>query len=753
MAKAVADVKGENQAGYGSDGSKIIGFSHMHDAGTGGVTSLGNFPIFAHAGCPDDIVANCNFTKERRAVDQINGSATARAGYFSIELATKIKAEMAVANHTALYRFTFPESPIEKNAPLSPVISVELSDLSGTASGSKITVNHTTGRMSGTGTFVPSFGTGNYNLHFCADFSGATIRDAGVWSPDERVDVYLENGTIPNTFYPRGGFIRFDAPKGKRQILARVGVSFVSTEQACASAEREVPKFDFEKLVTVAEDAWTEKLGVVKIDDSETDPALSTIFWSGLYRAFISPQDYTGENYNWKSDEPYYDSFYCLWDSFRAQHPLLMLMDPYSQSLMVRALIDIWRFKGFLPDCRMSLCSGWSQGGSNADVVLADSYLKGLDHGYNINWTDGYLAVLTDAETEPSRWDLQGRGGMESWKSLGYIPIDDRDTAGFGPHTRSVSRTVEYAYNDFSVAQIAKGLGKTDDYEKYMGRSNNWKNLLNMEQSTWLFGKDVGFTGVLQPKYFNQTWAYQDPLLCSALVEPDSCYLTMNGHETYEGSCWLYTFFVPGDIGGLIDSIDHGDRNAFVRRLDWLHDSGVLYMGDEQAFLTTSLYHYAGRPALSSKRAHYYIPSQFNETLVGIPGNDDSGAMGAYASLNMMGIFPNAGQNVYFITPPFFREVSIKNPQTGNTATIRNKNFDPTFKNIYIQAAYLDGTPYSFNWIDHGFFLDGGVLELVLGAEESTWGTKEEDCPPSLSSGGTVNGTWASPPHHENSID
>ncbi len=236
----------------------------------------------------------------------------------------------------------------------------------------------------------------------------------------------------------------------------------------------------------------------------------------------------------------------------------------------------------------------------------------------------------------------------------------------------------------------------------------------------------------------NGTWEFQDPAFCSPLLNPDSCYLDSGGHETYEGSCWLYTFFVPGDMASLIAAL--GGPAKFISRLDYLHESGLLYMGDEQAFLTVFLYHYAGRPGLSAKRAHAYIPSQFNNTDAGIPGNDDSGAMGAFVVFAMMGVFPNAGQDVYLIIPPFFNEVSIINPITRNKATIRNTNFDASYQNIFIQSARRDGRPWRRNWIGHDFFLEGGVLELVLGPEESKWGTGEDDLPPSLSTRGREKG-------------
>lgn len=342
---------------------------------------------------------------------------------------------------------------------------------------------------------------------------------------------------------------------------------------------------------------------------------------------------------------------------------------------------------------------------------------------------------------EPADWSFEGRGGLTSWKNLGYIPIDDVDPLGTGIMTRSVSRTVEYAYNDFCIAEVAKGLGHTADVEKYLKRSQNWRNVYKSDQNSSVentnghIGQtvDTGFKGFVQPKYLNGSWAYQDPAFCSPLLDFTSCYLNSDGHETYEGSCWMYTFFVPQDMASLVTTL--GGPQAFADRLSYLHTSGLLYIGDEQAFLPVFQFHYAGRPALSAKFSHFYIPSQFNTSLNGIAGNDDSGAMGSFTTLSMIGLWPVSGQSVYLITPPYFKEVSIVSGQTGNKATIRNVNFDAGYKNIFIQSATLNGEVYSKNWISHEFWLDGGVLELTLGNIESDWGTKAEDLPPSTSSG------------------
>lgn len=196
----------------------------------------------------------------------------------------------------------------------------------------------------------------------------------------------------------------------------------------------------------------------------------------------------------------------------------------------------------------------------------------------------------------------------------------------------------------------------------------------------------------------------------------------------------MYTFFVPQDHASLIATL--GGPASFTDRLSYLHTSGLLYIGDEQAFLPVFQFHYAGRPGLSAYFSHFYIPSQFNTSLAGIAGNDDSGAMGSFTTLSMMGLWPVPGQNVYLITPPYFPSVSVTNKQSGKTATVRNVNFDSGYENIYIQSATLNGEVWTRNWVEHSFWLEGGVLELVLGRNESLWGTREEDLPPSSSTSG-----------------
>lgn len=272
---------------------------------------MGNFPIFAQPSCPNDDINQCKWQLNDRAVAWERNSVKARPGYFSISLANGVQAEMTTTNRSALYRFTFDGASSDS---LSPVVLVDLIDLPQSRSDGTADVDSSTGRLTGNGTFNPSFGIGSYDLHFCVDFKGAELRDTGVWTKNRanitRKTVSLSaDGTNTPATLSAGTFVQFHSPKDNT-ILARVGVSFMNVNQACANAEREQPNFDFDGTRAAAETAWKKKLSVVSVDADGVSKDLQTVFWSGSYRSLISPQDYTGENPLWESDEPYYDSYY-----------------------------------------------------------------------------------------------------------------------------------------------------------------------------------------------------------------------------------------------------------------------------------------------------------------------------------------------------------------------------------------------------------------------------------------------------------
>ena len=371
----------------------------MHDSGTGGSPSLGNFAFFPYASCAGDQVDGCVFPKKARAVSYNNSTVKASPGYFGVTLNSGVAVDMTVAQHTSLFRFKFPASK------QSPLILLDLTDLSDSRQDNgSISVNAQTGQMTGGAVFLPSFGSGNYTLYFCADFSGATIKDNGIFA-NSRASADVKNLKISRSIngypLPGGGFIRF-AP-GTTEVMARMGVSFINSQQACSNAAKEIPNYDFQSLQNTAVTAWRNKISPITVSRTGISDSTLRNFYSGIYRTMVNPQNYTNENPIWQS-ETYFDSFYCMWDSWRSQLPFLTVLDPSSVAQMIASLIDTQKHLGWLPDCRMSLCKGFTQGGSNADNALADAYIKGINTG--INWNDGYAAVVKDAEVEPYDWSV-----------------------------------------------------------------------------------------------------------------------------------------------------------------------------------------------------------------------------------------------------------------------------------------------------------------------------------------------------------
>lgn len=312
LAKAVADTNsGSNQGGFTLDGTPIQGFSALHDSGTGGEPSLGNFPLFPYAACPGDDLNRCDYPKKTRAAHGSFAAANvvARPGFFSVALDTGIKAEMTTTQRTALFRFTFPTATDGSY----PLLLQDLSDLHDSRQDNgTVSVDPETGRIQGEALFVSSFSQGMYKSYFCTDFSGAKIHDTGIFV-DSRASPDVKNLTVSRSIngspLPGGAFVRFESTADP--VTARVGLSFISADQACANAEAEIPDFDFQGVQDAATEAWREKLSPIVVSTGGgVDPEQITNFYSGIYRTMVNPQNYTGENPNWNTGEPYFDSFY-----------------------------------------------------------------------------------------------------------------------------------------------------------------------------------------------------------------------------------------------------------------------------------------------------------------------------------------------------------------------------------------------------------------------------------------------------------
>ncbi|RLD76785.1 MAG: glycoside hydrolase family 92 protein, partial [Bacteroidetes bacterium] len=453
--------------------------------------------------------------------------------------------------------------------------------------------------------------------------------------------------------------------------------------------------WDFEKTKSNAETEWNKKLS--KIEISETSEDIKKMFYTALYHSFLQPVKRTGEMKNWKPDEEYYDDFYAIWDTFRTLHPLLILIDTNTQVEIINSLINIYEKEGYMPEGRSGNDNGLTQGGSNADLVIADAFVKGVK---GINYELAYQAMIKNAEVVPAKARKEGRGGLEDYNSLGYVSISNE---------RAGTRTVEYANCDWGIAQVAKGLGKEDDYLKYKNRASNWKNL-------WRPVENHGVTGFIWPKNKQGEW-----------IDDFSVFKRGTWHNFfYESISWEYSLYVPQDVKELIKL--SGGNEAFVKRLDIFFERDYYIVDNEPGFLSPNLYTWAGRYDKSAKMIHKIITENYHSGRGGLPGNDDSGSMSSWFAFQAMGIFPNAGQNMYLIGSPIIGNSKIK-MDNGKTFEIKAHNLSD--KNVYVSKATLNGKPLLQAWFKHTDIIDNGILELYMSNTPNAWGNKNP--PPSMS--------------------
>lgn len=688
MIKPGPDV-GANVAnsGWEADGD-INGFSQTHVSGTGGGPKYGNILIQPTTGPP----LSQGYKSPRKGE-------YGRIGYYRVGLRRyKIDVEISASNRAAIYRFTYPAS---RRANILFDAGHLLTWISKAGEGqylatSKIRVMSPTeisGSTSVTGGWNKQ--TTPYTVYFYA-ISDTPAKSWGTWR-----DGRLYSGTMRQRSLPRsqtGAWLSFATAQGQRVCL-KIGISFVSVNQAKSNLAAEIPEFDFDRVRASAVLAWNKALSGIELRG--VTAAQQKMFYTALYHAMLMPVDRTGENPIWQSHEPYYDDFYAIWDTFRTSGPLLTLIAPARQSGIVRGLVDIYRHEGWLPDARSGNFTGRTQGGSNAEMLIGDAYVKHLP---GIDWKEAYRAMINDAEIPPPEPLREGRSGLEDWKNLGFVSVEGSD--------RSASKQMEYAADDFEIALVAKGFGYRSAYEKYLKRSGNWKNLWDANFETG------GVKGFIRPKHRDGTWLTHFSAIQNGTWGSDSF---------YEGNSWTYSLFVPQDVAGLIQKC--GGNELFVHRLNAFFDVPGRYdVGNEPGFLAPYLYIWAHRQDKTAERVREIIAKNFHLGRNGLPGNDDSGAMSSWYVFGVMGLFPNAGQDVYLIGSPAIPEV-ILHLANGKKFVIDAKNVSSA--NKYVIAASLDGQPLNRAWIRHEDILRGGTLTLTMAAHPVAWPTGA--APPSTS--------------------
>ena len=420
MCKPGPDCTIKPNAGWAPMPEVVTGFSQTHVSGTGGGQKYGNILIQPFLG--------------NRPSEQLRMSEDFSLGYYATTFENGIRTEITTSERCAFYRIHFPsngslfidathylgKNPIPDQREQQQFVGAEVEVVSDY-------------EVRGFSRIRGGWNNGDaYTVYFClmSDKPFSSAEDKG-------------NATL-----------RFS----DTLLNIRVGTSFVSTQQA----KRNIPSCDFDTQLNLLHDSWDKLLSRFDVKGTEVQKRM---FYTALYHTMIMPVDKSGENPKWR-ETPYYDDYYAIWDTYRSSSPLITLLDPKREVDIVNSLLNIYKREGYMPDARSGDCNGRTQGGSNAEVMIADAFVKGLE---GIDYEYALEAMLKDAEADPGAdHEKHGRGGLREYTTLGYLPYGI-DRAG--------TRTIEYAYNDYCIAEVAKGLGREDVYEHYLKQSGNWRNL------------------------------------------------------------------------------------------------------------------------------------------------------------------------------------------------------------------------------------------------------------------------------------
>lgn len=670
MAKPGPDAVTMPNAGWAPIPEPVKGFSQMHVSGTGGGQKYGNILIQPYLDSKEII--------QKRVDEKIS------LGYYVCTFENGIRTEITASERCAFYRLDFGKKQKGK-------LLIDVATFLGI---------DTIPDKREAQQYVDSYVTcdGKYAV------SGwSTVR--GGWNNGGPYTVYFYlQSDVPLLYNNvKESKTRLDVTFLKSIANLKLGISHISIAQA----KRNIPTCGFDAQLKHLRETWNGKLRKIEIAGTDKQKRM---FYTGIYHTMLMPVDKSGENPHF-SATPYYDDYYAIWDTYRTSMPLLTLIDEDRQRDMVNSLLNIYGHDGYMPDARSGNWNGRTQGGSNAEIVIADAFAKGMK---GINYELALQAMIKDAEVPPMDVDSDslldsalreslaaekhGRGGLKEYNSLGYIPYSI-DRAG--------NRTVEYSYDDWCIAQVAKGLHHPDLYEKYLKRSGNWRNLWRSDYE-W-----QGMRGFIMPRDANGRWLDSVPWGKSKVFHPQipykpntkvaPWYLPWWSTFFYEALSAEYSLSIPHDVPGLIEAC--GGKEAFIKRLNTFFANKHYNVANEPSFLTPYLYHWVGRPDLSVERINQIVHDNYDDTPNGLPGNDDSGAMSSWLVFNMMGIYPVAGQNLYLVGSPMIPAYTIHLPN-GKDLKVVAKGNEWNVKSQYDEAI-LRGTS-----LTHQQLLKGGKLVL-----------------------------------------
>lgn len=684
-------------AGYRYDDDSIVGFSHTHFSGTGH-SDLGDVLVMPIAGevklqPGDSSQPGSGYRSRFRHAGEV-----AEPGYYAVDLDDYgIRAELTAGPRTGVHRYRFPAG---KPAHLLIDLRTSLYDYPGKVLWSRL-------RLRADGTLTGFRETRGWapgrQLYFALRVSRPL---SGHAFHNTEKDILYKGFAPPAAEDPaaraqiegRGLVGVLDLGLGGQggEVVVKVALSPVSEDGAIANLDAEMPDWDFERVRAAARVSWSQALGVFEV---EADPAVRKSFFTAVYHSLMAPSLFMDVDGRYRGpDNAVHQakgwtnlSTFSLWDTYRALHPLLTLIqsgqynaDVVNSLLAARrnspyGILPVWAFHGL---------ETWCMIGYHAVPVIADAYMKGI-RGFPAD--EALQAMVASA-------DYDAYGGLEHYRRLGYVPIDKVGEAA--------SKTVEYAFDDWTIARMAQAMGRKDIAATFLRRAANWRHVFDAK------------TGFLRAR--TSAGEFREPF------DPS---VSGYGSDYTEGNAWQYSWYVPQDIAGLIKG--HGGDARFVARLDQVFDAkvdpklfahmeditgliGWYAHGNEPSHHVAYLYAYAGQPWRTQERLGQIMRSQFAPTPQGLVGNDDLGQMSAWYVFTALGFYPVApASNEYVIGRPFLRRAVLHLPN-GKKFTVVADGLDEAHP--YVGAVSLNGKALDGSVITHAQILAGGELRFRMQA-------------------------------------
>ena len=656
-------------SGYHYSDDEIYGFSHTHLSGTG-VSDYGDILLMPTTKA---IFNNGADGKEGYKSKFSHDKEIAKPGYYKVHLDdTNIDVELTVSRRSGIHKYSFNETQQDYI-----ILDLEHRDQ---------LLAHQIEQISPT--VIQGF------------------RHSKAWATNQKLFFYIELShevllQYPASKNPTKTAMSIHNPKNEH-VYVKIGISAVDIEGAKKNLYKEIGDKTFNEVKKAAQETWENQLEKIVIEDKNKDNKVN--FYTAMYHAMIAPNLYQDVDSRYRgmdleihktNDFDYYTVF-SLWDTYRAAHPLYTIIEQDRTNDFINTFLAKYDEGGIMPIWDLSACYTGCMIGYHAVPVIADAYLKGIK---NYDTEKALQAMIYSATRD--------KLGLESYKNYGFIPVEKE--------SESVSKTLEYAYDDWTIAQMAKAMNKEKVYKTYSERAQYYKNIFD-PSSQFMRGR------------FRNTWfAPFDPY-------------EVNFNYT-EANSWQYSFYVPQDISGFMDLL--GGKKALENQLDKLFTAKNETSGRNQADITgligqyahgnepshhmAYLYNFVNKPYKTQEKVHQILTELYTNTPDGISGNEDCGQMSAWYIFSSLGFYPvTPASNQYIIGSPLFNKATI-NLENGKTFTV--EMVYKSEENIYIKSAKLNGKNYEYSYINHNDIVNGGTLVFEMTNTPSNWGAKDEFIP------------------------